>query len=144
MRQLSVILLALTLLFATPASFAGMATRKTTTRECATRHANISDNGKQLISAEKLISILHLPTGHDGKHHDRPRDTSGWEGIVSLCCGVLAFFTVGITAIPAIIFGALGLGKGKKNHGLAIAGLVLGILMVFIVAIAIVAFVTPY
>lgn len=139
MRQLSVILLALTLLFATPATFAGIATKKATSAESATRHANISGAGHQLISAEKLISILHLPAGHDGKHHDRPRDTSGWEGIVALCCGVLSIFTFGITAIPAIIFGALGLGKGKKNQGLAIAGLVLGILMFFIVALVIIA-----
>lgn len=137
MKQLSVILLALTLLFATPATFAGMATRKATATESVTGHANISGSGMQLISAEKLVSILHL-SAPDGKHHDRPRDTSGWEGIVALCCGILGLFT-GIMAIPAIIFGALGLARGKKNQGMAIAGLVLGILVLLIVALFIVA-----
>ncbi len=54
--------------------------------------------------------------------------------IASLVCGVLGFFTGGITAIPAVICGHLAWGETSSGrasgHGLAIAGLVLGYLLI--------------
>jgi prepilin-type processing-associated H-X9-DG protein len=61
----------------------------------------------------------------------RPPQTSG-KAITSLVLGICSFVTCIFTAIPAIIFGILGLvdiNNPKKNlrgHGMAIAGLVLG------------------
>ncbi|GAA4468856.1 hypothetical protein GCM10023093_27290 [Nemorincola caseinilytica] len=74
---------------------------------------------KHLVLAKKESSKM-LPAAS--------RDNSGWEGIVSLVCGILSLFTL-YTAwlcVPAIIFGILGLRAGKKHRGLAIAGLILG------------------
>ena len=56
---------------------------------------------------------------------------SGWQGIVSLSRAVLAYFALGLPlAICAVVFGAMGL--NKKLKGLAIAGMVVGILEVII------------
>lgn len=43
-------------------------------------------------------------------------------GITALCCGVLGF------GILAVIFGAIGMHRNERLKGMAIAGLVLGIL----------------
>jgi hypothetical protein len=75
-----------------------------------------------LSTLKHLVSARHDGSGSGHAH----RDNSGWEGIVALVCGILAF-AVGWTFIPAIIFGILGL--NKRHHGLAVAGLVLGIIV---------------
>ena len=57
-----------------------------------------------------------------------------WMGITALVCGCLIFLCGLFTGIPAIIFGALGMsaaGRGEAtNKGMAIAGLVLGVISV--------------
>lgn len=75
---------------------------------------------------------------YDEREKRQAKDTSGWKGIVSLVCGILGIFTFGLASIPAIIFGALGLGRGKKNQGLALAGLILGIVTIFLFAMLVV------
>lgn len=72
------------------------------------------------------------------KEKRQAKDTSGWEGIVSLVCGVLGIFTFGLASIPAIIFGALGMGRGKKNQGLSLAGLILGVVTILVYAMILV------
>ncbi len=65
--------------------------------------------------------------------HDknRPNESSGLA-IASLVLGILGFFTLGLTSIPAAISGHLSLSKIKKSagaiagRGMAVAGLVLG------------------
>ena len=54
-------------------------------------------------------------------------------GIVALCCGVIGL-AIPFFGIPAIVFGAMGLKRSGK--GMAIAGLVLGILEVIILLLA--------
>tara|TARA_B110000211_G_C13779960_1_gene421453 strand:+ start:170 stop:493 length:324 start_codon:yes stop_codon:yes gene_type:complete len=55
-------------------------------------------------------------------------------GIAALCCGILGFFFLPFLLGPlAIIFGALGL--KNRGRGMAIAGLVLGIIQVLLVVI---------
>jgi len=53
--------------------------------------------------------------------------------IASLVLGIASFFTCGLTAIPAVICGHIGLSKAGRGEsggsGLAIAGLVMGYLM---------------
>ncbi|MFW9987430.1 MAG: DUF4190 domain-containing protein [Candidatus Odinarchaeota archaeon] len=48
-------------------------------------------------------------------------------GIAALICAILGFFCCGILSIVAIILGAIGIGKDEDN-GMAIAGLVLGLI----------------
>lgn len=76
--------------------------------------------------------------------HPSATRTSGLA-ITSLVLGILAFLTVGLTAIPAVICGHLALGKIKRSAGaqsgggLAIAGLVTGYFGFFIIGIAVLA-----
>ena len=69
----------------------------------------------------------------EGDNNNHKKDTSGWEGIVAISLGILGLFTFGLTSIPAIIFGAIGLGKGKQHRGMSMAGMILGIVTVFLV-----------
>jgi hypothetical protein len=61
-------------------------------------------------------------------------DSSAW-GIASLICGILGFTVFPLFGIPAIVFGALGF--KKKGRGLAIAGFVLGIIELIVIALII-------
>ena len=55
-------------------------------------------------------------------------------GIAALCCGVLGFFFLPFLLGPcAIVFGALGM--KNSGRGMAIAGLVLGIIQVLLVIV---------
>lgn len=92
----------------------------------------------ETVTSPSEILKTKLSQAHDGRGKRQARDTSGWEGIVSLVCGVLGIFTFGLTSIPAIIFGALGMGRGKKHQGLSLAGLILGIVTIFIYVMIIV------
>jgi hypothetical protein len=67
----------------------------------------------------------------DRKKPGKKHDDSGWEGIVAICCA-FTFFPL------AVIFGALGMKRGKKNRGLAIAGFVIGVVYTVIYALLIV------
>ncbi|WP_366179820.1 DUF4190 domain-containing protein [Actinomyces timonensis] len=57
-----------------------------------------------------------------------------WMGITALVCGCLILLCGILTGIPAIVFGAMGIsaaGRGEAtNKGMAIAGLVLGVVSV--------------
>ena len=60
---------------------------------------------------------------------------SGW-GIAALACGIVGLFAGALIMGPlAIVFGALGL--KKKLRGLAIAGLILGIIELLIIRLLI-------
>jgi hypothetical protein len=69
---------------------------------------------------------------------------NGWQGIASFACGVAILLSFALPyllflSVPAIIFGAMGVGKKHTNRGLALAGLILGALTVLFVALLIVA-----
>ena len=62
-------------------------------------------------------------------------------GIAALCCGILGFFFLPFLYLfgpLAIIFGVLGL--KNRGRGMAIAGLVLGIIQVLLVVIVLLLF----
>jgi uncharacterized membrane protein len=62
--------------------------------------------------------------------------------VASLVCGVAEFFTLGLTAIPAVILGHMARGRirrtGEQGSGLALAGLILGwaAIIVFVLVVA--------
>jgi hypothetical protein len=62
----------------------------------------------------------------------QPATKTSAAAITSLICGILGFCTVGVSSIVAVITGIVGLVATKnptvKGRGMAIAGLVLGIL----------------
>lgn len=92
---------------------------------------------ESISSPSEILKTKYTPA-QDGRARRQAKNTSGWEGIVSLVCGVLGIFTFGLASIPAIIFGAIGLGRGKKNQGLSLAGLILGIVTIFVYAMLLV------
>lgn len=60
-----------------------------------------------------------------------------WANIVALICGILGLLT-GFIAIPALIFGIIGINNSGENtaysgEGMGIAGVVLGSLVILIV-----------
>jgi uncharacterized membrane protein len=69
--------------------------------------------------------------------------TTNSLAVAALVCGVAEFFTLGLTAIPAVILGHMARGRirrtGEQGSGLALAGLILGyaaiILFVLVVAL---------
>ena len=73
------------------------------------------------------------------------RPTNGM-GVAALVLGIVglivSWFTLGIPSILAIVFGILGISKAKKDprygSGMAIAGLVMGIIVFAIVLIVVV------
>jgi hypothetical protein len=63
--------------------------------------------------------------------------------IASLVCSLVGLFCLGIPAILGVIFGFIGLGQTKDNarpgRGLAIAGLIIGALVVLMYAVIFIA-----
>jgi hypothetical protein len=61
--------------------------------------------------------------------------------VAALACGVAEFFTLGLTAIPAIVLGLAARRQlrrtGQRGDGLALAGLILGWAGIALVAVAI-------
>lgn len=87
------------------------------------------------------------PTGYDSQTLVKLAETDNrkihWASIVAICCGGVAFLT-GAFSIPAIVFGAIGMSKSGPNkeykgRGLALAGLVTGIVGVALWVIALAA-----
>jgi len=101
------------------------------------------NSGMKLSFPLSLRSPVQLLTGK--VMPDETRRTDGLS-IAAMVCGILAFFAsyLGIVlAILAIVFGAIGMGRTKRNpdlkgRGMAITGFVLGILAFFVVILAVV------
>jgi hypothetical protein len=117
-------------------SIAGFVRKKQAT-ENVVKQPTSSFNKANMRHAE-LVSRLFAKQAinNDEERKYKPRN-SGWEGIVAFACGVTGLF------IPAIIFGAIGMAKGKRNREWAIAGFVLG-LIGFLISVLILLFFLAY
>jgi hypothetical protein len=80
-------------------------------------------------------------TEHDGGNDPSGHGTSNGVGTAALVVGVLALLTSwlvfgGLLGLVAIVLGVIGLGKVKRreasNKGMAIAGIVLGVLSILV------------
>jgi len=104
--------------------------------------------GMKLTFPLSLRSPAQLLTGKAVP--DEGKKTDGIS-IAAMVCGILAFFvpTVGIVlAILAIVFGGIGMGRTRRNpelkgRGMAITGLVLGILA-FVVVLLLAAYLVAF
>jgi len=90
---------------------------------------------------------LQTAPGHQAVARRTPADSEATNGlaVASLVCGLMEVFTLGITAIPAVILGHVARGQirrnGERGDGMATAGLVLGWLgiaffVLFVVGVA--------
>jgi len=114
----------------------------------------IEVNGKKKKTGMKLSFPLSLRSPVQmltGKvMPDEGQKTDGIS-IAAMVCGILAFFvpTIGIVlAILAIVFGGIGMGRTRRNpelkgRGMAITGLVLGILA-FVVVLLLAAYLVAF
>jgi hypothetical protein len=131
---LYLIIIALLFFTVTPAS-AGFWVKKTaplTHTEVATTTTTESQTG-----VAKAARKYHTPSKLFPKRYiyrDRSYRQGEWIGIVAFSCGVLGLFIPGLN-FAAILFGLLGIGKGSKLKGLAVAGFILGVieLLIFLI-----------
>jgi len=122
------VLLVAFLVFCKPAAFAAYRAKKSV---AATSVSQASAGTLTVVS--KAESIFHKsvsPRQWPGFFGQRDRP-GNWMGIVGFASGFLGLFLPGLN-FAAILFGILGLHKGTKYRGFAVAGLVLGILELFL------------
>lgn len=135
---LSIIALLTVLIFATPAH-AGFVTKKATTVTSiispapAYKKAGSSRQDIRNARLQKLSAVLN----HEDQEHEHHRHDSGWQGTAAMWCGIggLLFFPA---FICAVVFGIMGMGKGRRHRGRAIAGLAIGLVAInlFVLLIA--------
>jgi Na+/proline symporter len=132
---LSVLALAFLLFCCPPSAQAGFWVKKQEPVSTVAAGTSTLTSPSVVNPAELLKRIVARPIERPEDHH---RDNSGWQGIVSLGCGVvgivglLIFFPADLAIIfsmlayPAIIFGIIGTRHHRKHRGMAIAGIILG------------------
>ncbi|MEO0732738.1 MAG: DUF4190 domain-containing protein [Bacteroidota bacterium] len=96
--------------------------------------------GRKLKFKERIaLSVVRGKLKRQHRRATRPRNGGPADGfaIASLVCGILGWFT-GITAIPALILGFVSLSRFKRDpqyrtgKGMAIAGIILGGLVILL------------
>ena len=103
------------------------------------RHFACTECGRELVVPKGEPQLYDAPMAPLFEGETEPR-TSG-KAIASLVLGILSFFCLFFTGLPAIILGAMGLsdmshGKGRlQGRGMAIAGIVLGVFGSVIMAV---------
>ena len=81
----------------------------------------------------RIARLLHINDTHK-PHDQRP----GWPGVAAVVCGAVGFFP------GAIVFGIIGLGKRYKNHGFAIAGIILGVIDIVLLVLIVAAIISVF
>jgi hypothetical protein len=85
-----------------------------------------------VLTADLPAGPLGGPAYYPGAGYPRPmtRPAVGSMAIAALACGIAGFFTMGLTAIPAIVLGHLARRQvrqtGQRGGGMALAALTLG------------------
>lgn len=89
--------------------------------------------GESAINTNHVIQSEIVDNNTSTVTTNLSRDGAGW-GIASLACGFVGLFVGSLILGPlAIIFGALGLKKRLK--GLAIAGMILGLIELLVIVL---------
>lgn len=146
MKQLIFIVMLFSLMACSSQAIAGFAVKKQLRTDSAAtlRLPQLDMNKSFAANAKELLSNY----GHI--HTPPQRSSSGWEGIVSLICGILSLFiaffgpTALLFSICAIVFGALGLSGHKPHRGMAVAGLVLGIVSLVVMLLVLLLFIAIF
>jgi hypothetical protein len=124
---------------------AGYVIKSTKTTNANITQSTTTDNNTEIISTSALSSIHNksknqsvVEENENQRSRNKKRSTSGWEGTASLYCAIFGLLVFPPGLIAAIILGAIGLGEAKKHRGRAIAGLIIGITSIFLIATLIV------
>lgn len=123
MKPLFYLLLVVITLCSSQRTFAGFILK----RPVATESKNITAGNATYNEAAKHPNVL--PIAYN------PYKKNDWYGVAAIISGLLGLFIPGVNFL-AILFGVLGMGRGCKAQGLAIAGFVIGVLemVVFLLA----------
>jgi hypothetical protein len=122
------LLLLFVLTAVTNIAFASFPVKIEKAKTVLTEEINIETETNILIETEAAqIAVIESI-----EEYPAPSRDATWMGIVSISCAFLAWVIFWPFAIPAVIFGAMGLNKRLK--GLAIGGMSLGILALLVIA----------
>lgn len=124
---------------------AGYVIKSTKTNATNIAHTTIANNNTavpyNLTLSSVYNNIENQSVGEENENQrsrNKKKSTSGWEGTASLYCAIFGLLVFPPGLIAAIILGAIGLGEGKRHRGRAIAGLIIGITSIFLIATLIV------
>lgn len=97
----------------------------------ARTYADLAAQTEDLPVGPRVLLAPGLPVPAGQHRIGRPAsEVTNGAAVGSLICGILEFFTLGVSAIPAVILGHMARGQirrtGQRGDGLAVAGLVLG------------------
>lgn len=95
----------------------------------ARTYADLASITADLPTAHYPRVPAHAPGSYPVPVRPASQVTNG-AAVGSLVCGILEFFTLGLSAIPAVVLGHMARGQirrtGQRGDGMAVAGLVLG------------------
>ncbi len=127
MKNMLLVVLALSLLFIAPAAQAGFVVKNALVFSGAGAvHSKVS-NTKTAIREKSNSLRAKISERLSFLHPYHMYKTNEWYGIAAISCGVLGLLIPGINLV-AILFGLLGMGRGCKAQGLAVTGFVMGVL----------------
>jgi len=127
MKSTLLVIGVLLLLSIAPAARAGFLVKKTPAISgCAAMSA--AKNATTVSGKEKHIGFFTKLNNHLGILHPYEfRKKNEWFGIAAIGCGIIGLLVPGVNFL-AILFGVLGMGRGCKVQGLAVAGFIMGVL----------------
>ncbi len=116
--------------------------RKTATAHetTATIPAEQQKKESSIVRLQEQVAAITSFLSPEGCLHPERRhrgSASGWEGTVAMWCGIGGIIYFPPALICALIFGGLGMGPGHRHHRRAVAGVVLGIVGMFLWSIII-------
>ena len=145
--RVAIIVLVISLFSFAPASYAGFTIKKPLTnilpipqqnndkaQDDTTRHKLRSRSETFIEGSRAQRRHRHNTTNEDGTRNNG-NGTGGWAGIVALVCACTVYY-----APLAILFGAIGMQRGRKNRGMAKGAFIAGIVEVGLLVLAVVAF----
>ena len=134
MKNKLLVVLVLLLLYISPAAHAGFVVKKAS---LSGRQVSLSShaiavksrvNNVKIEAREKSHSFFeHINNRLSFLHPYRLHKENEWFGLAAIGCGIIGLLVPGVNFL-AILFGVLGMGRGCKVQGLAVAGFVMGVL----------------
>ena len=127
MKNKLLVVLVLLLLYISPAAHAGFVVKKVSFSSGAVA-VKSSVNNVKIEAREKSHSFFeHINNRLSFLHPYRLHKENEWFGLAAIGCGIVGLLVPGVNFL-AILFGVLGMGRGCKVQGLAVAGFVMGVL----------------
>lgn len=127
MKNKLLVVLVLLLLYISPSAQAGFVVKKVSFSSGAVA-VKSSVNNVKIEAREKSHSFFeHINNRLSFLHPYRLHKENEWFGLAAIGCGIVGLLVPGVNFL-AILFGVLGMGRGCKVQGLAVAGFVMGVL----------------